>query len=124
MNDELERIGVEIQKLSPSEGDVIAIKVPSSWDHREMWETLKEIREQGIQIVAFTDDVTLTVIKDFHHYLLEVPSPLSIEQIEKIKAEWSEYFPKAHLMVQAGGSSLVDAPPEAPQEPADDITTL
>jgi hypothetical protein len=121
MTDEQDQLLIEVQKLSPADGDVIAIKVPKTWDHREMWETLKEIREQGIQIVAFTDDVELTVIKDYHQYLLTVPYHLTEAQIERIKNEWGEYFPKAHLMVQAGGSTLVDVtPPDA----TDDISTL
>lgn len=125
-DDETSALAFEVQKLSPSEGDVIAVKVPRSWDQREMWETLKEIRDQGVQIVAFTDEVELSVIKDFHQYMLTIPTQLTAEQVKRIKGEWNEFFPKATLMVVSGASGLVDVTELAPPvpDPADDISTL
>jgi len=99
----------EIHKLTPSEGDVIAVKVPPHWDKADLWDIISEIRERGIQIVAFTEDVELTVIKDFHSYLLQVPEPLSTEQMDRIRREWQQYFPKAPIMVQSGGSTLLES---------------
>lgn len=137
MNDEETRLAREIHKVVPSEGDVIAVKVPKGWDNRQMWDALKEIRDQGIQVVAFTEDVELSVIKDNRDYLLTVDLRLTEEQIERIKAEWDSYFPKAKLMIVTGGASLTDVTPDDPatrwqrevldelgHDDADDITTL
>lgn len=108
----------EILKVEPQEGDVIAVKVPSYWDKAELWEVINAIREKGIQIVAFTEDVTLSVIKDSYSYLLQIPTNLSQEQCARIKREWQENFPKAPIMVVSGPTVLVES------EPEDDVDTL
>jgi hypothetical protein len=111
MNDDVAEMIRAIHKLTPSEGDVIAVKVPPHWDKQELWEVISEIREKGIQIVAFTEEVELSVIKDHHSYLLQIPTPLSEERMGRIRAEWEKYFPKAPLMVVSGPATLVEEPP-------------
>lgn len=118
MKDDVAKTIAEIHRIDPQDGDVIAVKVPGHWDRNEMWEVLNEIRDRGIQIVAFTEDVTLNVIKDSHSYLLQIPTHLPKEQCERIKKEWQVHFPNAPIMVVSGPTVLVEA------EPEDDVDTL
>lgn len=114
----------EIHKLNPADGDVIAVKVPSHWDRTEMWDVINGIKDQGIKIVAFTDDVELEVIKDDHQYVLMVPHHLSETQQQRIKDEWVESFPKAPLKIYSGEGTLVDEGPVNGSEPAPGMDTL
>lgn len=116
MKDDVAEMVREIYKLDPKEGDVIAVKVPQHWDRTELWDVIGQIREKGIQIVAFTDDVTLSVIKDTCSYLLQIPMSLPQESVEKIKEEWRSNFPNAPIMVVSGTAGLIESPkPEEPE---------
>jgi hypothetical protein len=106
------------RRLDLDAGDAIAVRVPKEQYTRELGEELDRMREQGIRIVAFTDEVELRVIKDFHSYLLQFHHPLSIVQIEQIRSDWLAAFPNAPVAILAGEATISES------ESEDNLDTL
>lgn len=113
MNDALEFV----MKADPKAGDVIVLRAPRDYPMRELWDSLDSLQEQGIRVLAVTEDIEITQIQADGSYLITTDIALPQKQVERIVAEWRERFPDSWVM-------MLDRATVEEQQPDSGLDTL